>query len=68
MKKLSILIVGIGLISCSQNKNVKENPNNIPHDLEIVTLEGCQYYHASYSNGVILEHKGNCNNPIHKNK
>lgn len=68
MKKSIILLFSISIISCSQNKSVKENSNNIPHDLETVTLEGCQYYTASYSNGMIFEHKGNCNSIIHKLK
>ena len=34
--------------------------------LEIVTIEGCEYFKCYAPHSNIITHKGNCSNPIHK--
>ncbi len=36
--------------------------------LRDVEIEGCEYFFCEKTNGIILTHKGNCSNPIHKIK
>ena len=35
-------------------------------DLEVIELEGCEYYFTEYGKSAIMCHKGNCSNPMHK--
>lgn len=57
------------LASCTQ-RNVKANPTkynvaDMDAPLEVLTIEGCQYFYKKWANATVLCHKGNCNNPIH---
>ena len=33
--------------------------------LEVVTIEGCEYFLCTNTYGDVIIHKGNCKNPIH---
>lgn len=34
--------------------------------LEICVIDGCEYFKCEVHGGVVVSHKGNCSNPIHK--
>jgi hypothetical protein len=34
--------------------------------LEICVIDGCEYFKCQVHGGVVVSHKGNCSNPIHK--
>jgi hypothetical protein len=76
MKKI-LLILAVAITSCTipkiKDKNVAKHITSKPldysvdgvFDLQVVTIESCEYFtyktHGFYS----IEHKGNCKNPIH---
>ena len=71
MKKILISILLIGFISSCTERNVKTSQSKIVvqsgnDPLEIVIIEGCEYFKNPNSYGYFtLTHKGNCKNPIH---
>jgi hypothetical protein len=70
MKKLVILWV-LALFGCNESNVEKEKTGiyiNTGNQLEIVLIDGCQYFYGSFGHAVVLTHKGNCNNIIHKLK
>jgi hypothetical protein len=69
MKKVSLaknlfLTLLVAFIFCGCERNVKQN--SIPHplgfdvDVEIVTLDGCEYIKVNNGNASWGSHKGNC--------
>lgn len=41
------------------------SPEKRMHPLQIIELNGCQYFYGPWGNATVLTHKGDCNNPIH---
>ena len=69
MKKLSIAIMLLTLASCEE-PNVETSKTNhligtFGHELDVVKIEGCEYFFADYDRSALFTHKGNCTNPIH---
>lgn len=65
MKKLLFIIL-LFLIGCRETVNPNLGKATVTYsqgtyELPIHIIDGCQYISAHS----ILEHKGNCNNPIH---
>ena len=69
MRKILIAVILIGLVSCTQSTVEKRQTNIVINNghskLNIVEIEGCEYFFSNYDRGAIFEHKGNCKNPIH---
>jgi hypothetical protein len=68
MKKIllsvSVLMV---LASCDGKKNDSTYKlGDTGTTLQLIKMEGCEYFFAPYYKGAIMCHKGNCSNPIHK--
>ena len=57
-KAFFILLVMCSLFSCNDGKG------RISADVQII--DGCEYVVSRNSYGNVVSHKGNCNNPIHK--
>ena len=74
MRKLLLITSAMIVLSSCNESNVKTEYTNYKigpygYDLEVINLEGCEYYYTAYNRGAIMCHKGNCINPIHyKNK
>ena len=69
-KILTLLALCICMMGCGdQSGNVEVNPTDYVmdtyHPLQIVELNGCQYFYGPWGNATVLTHKGDCNNPIH---
>ena len=70
--RMAIVFMAILLTNCtghvevststSKPKNKPKEPTNYYVDIDEFTIDGCQYL-LGYRWGA---HKGNCNNPIHK--
>lgn len=59
-KLITIAIILIGLVSCSNNIKKKSTDFTLDYqNLEIVTIDSCEYI---YWSGKYLTHKGNCKN------
>lgn len=59
-----------GMISCTDESNVKKEITtyqigNELIKLEIVSIDSCEYFYGPWGNATVLTHKGNCKNPIH---
>ena len=58
------------LASCEEPnvkpKNTGYVIDRIGTELEVIKIEGCEYFLVYYSKSKSLCHKGNCKNPIHK--
>lgn len=78
MKKIIASIFFLSLISCNpekgenhttvnRNELVKSSPY-YDQQYRTYTLEGCEYIVVSIGNQQWGSHKGNCKNPIHKDK
>jgi hypothetical protein len=57
-KAFFILLVMCCLFSCNDGKG------KISTDVQVI--DGCEYIVSRNSYGNVVSHKGNCNNPIHK--
>jgi hypothetical protein len=57
-KAFFILLVMCCLFSCNNGKG------KISTDVQVI--DGCEYIVSRNSYGNVVSHKGNCNNPIHK--
>jgi len=57
-KAFFILLVMCCLFSCNNGKGKKS--------IDVQIIDGCEYIVSRNSYGNIVSHKGNCNNPIHK--
>ncbi len=70
MKKIYSIILLITLVSCGeanvQSKNTGMTLDASMGSIELVVLDGCEYYFYSSNKRMCLTHKGNCNNPVHK--
>jgi hypothetical protein len=77
MRKLLVIIMMLGVASCTnedqQQGNVNRtkiyysNANSITREFyaQEITIDGCQYLYISKSNGIVLTHKGYCSNTMH---
>jgi len=72
MKRILIIpIVLIGLASCIDKPNVdskttQHKVGTFGEEVDVVTIEGCEYFLMQYDRSMSMCHKGNCSNPIHK--
>lgn len=76
MKKLLVIIMMLGVASCvgeDEHNNVNHtkiyhaNANSVTNSFyaQEIIIDYCKYLYISKSNGVVLIHKGNCDNPVH---
>ena len=72
MKKLFIAVMLLTLASCHESNvettNSGHRVGTFGHTLDVVKIEGCEYFFADYDRSALFTHKGNCTNPIHKLK
>jgi hypothetical protein len=75
MKKLLLATLLIGIMGGCTEPTVKtkmtpyaigKGHSNEAEYLEIIVIEGCEYFKCFSPHSVIITHKGNCSNPIHK--
>lgn len=71
-KILLSAIMLIGLASCIDKPNVETQTTHhkvgqFGQEVDVVTIEGCEYFIMQHGRSTNMCHKGNCNNPIHKN-
>jgi hypothetical protein len=75
MKKLILFTLAVGMIAGCTEPTVKTKKTNhtVPmvggeasRPLEICVIEGCEYFTCEVRGGVVVSHKGNCKNLIHK--
>jgi hypothetical protein len=75
VKKLLLATLFIGMISGCTEPTVKSTKTNytVPtagggssNPLETCVIDGCEYFTCEVRGGVVVSHKGNCSNPIHK--
>jgi hypothetical protein len=71
MKRVILALALIGLVSCKETgkPEAKKETAHLTIDgrtVDIVTIDNCQYLWVYRYKGAALAHKGNCNNPIHK--
>lgn len=72
MKTFILLVCTIMLIGCGKpNVDIKRTDIIVRkgvNPLNIIEIDGCQYFYGDWGNATVLTHKGNCNNPIHTYK
>jgi len=62
-----LLITLLMLMGCETNVPTKHNGATINGEIIRETkIDSCEYLYTIVHGGVTLTHKGNCNNPIHK--
>ena len=75
MKKIILFALAVGMIAGCTEPTVKSKTTNytVPmigggssNPLEICVIDGCEYFKCEVRGGVVVTHKGNCKNPIHK--
>lgn len=74
MKKIILFTLAVGMIAGCTEPTVKSKTtnytipsrNDVSRPLEICVIEGCEYFTCEVRGGVVVSHKGNCKNPIHK--
>jgi hypothetical protein len=76
MKKIILLALLVGtLSSCETNTKTEKEimiegqnsaANFFKPRMVTIEIEGCQSLFTTYGHAVILTHKGNCKNPIHR--
>ena len=75
MKTLLLATLLIGMMGGCTEPTVKtkmtpyaigKGHSNESEYLEIIVIEGCEYFKCFSPHSVIITHKGNCSNPIHK--
>jgi len=77
MKKVLLLVSLITIVSCNSNKDKVDfkttktlgtyGTTQYGREVQEITIDGCQYIgFFDGSNADWGTHKGNCNNPIHK--
>lgn len=71
MRKLLLtLVIGLTIGSCEEPNVERKDTGYVytqgGHSLEEMTIEGCQYVGDFIGDNSWGTHKGNCNNPIHK--
>lgn len=68
MKKFSLILALSAIMFGCSKPSPTPNQNNIYEDnnhyLKVLVIDSCEYL---YSGGInaLIEHKGNCKNPIH---
>jgi hypothetical protein len=71
MKKLLLTVMVLMILaSCIDSPNVKTQTTNhkvgqFGQEVDVVTIEGCEYFIMQYDRSMSMCHKGNCTNPIH---
>jgi hypothetical protein len=75
MKKIILAILLIGMMGgCTEptvqtkqtNYTVPMSGGQASNPLEICVIDGCEYFTCKVRGGVVVSHKGNCKNLIHK--
>ena len=75
MKKLLLATLLIGMMCGCEEPTIQSKRTNytVPtvgggssNPLEICVIDGCEYFNCEVRGGVVVSHKGNCKNPIHK--
>lgn len=75
MKKIILFTLAVGMIAGCTEPTVKSKTTNytVPmvggeasRPLKICVIEGCEYFTCEVRGGVVVSHKGNCKNLIHK--
>ena len=73
MKKLILATLLIGMMGGCTPATVKTESKNytIPtvdgaKPISTCKIDGCEYFTCETRGGVVITHKGNCSNPIHK--
>lgn len=75
MKKLLIATLLIGMMGSCTEPTVQSKTTNytVPitgggasNPFKICVIDGCEYFTCEVHGGVVISHKGNCSNPIHK--
>ena len=63
---ISILIVFLVLTGCDKvNVEIKPTEYVVASNLtalQLVTIDGCEYFYGAWGNETVLTHKGNCIN------
>ena len=73
MKKILLSAMVLMVLASCDEPNIKLKPTKYKvgvvqgKDLVEIKLEGCEYFFYD-TNDLLLCHKGNCSNPIHKTK
>lgn len=60
MKLIIAIITIILAVSCDNNQESQSHIRDITEDVEIVTIDSCEYVRYQYYKGCGLAHKGNC--------
>jgi hypothetical protein len=72
MKKLLLSAIALMVLaSCINKPNVdtkttQHKVGSFGEEVDVVTIEGCEYFVIQYDRSMSMCHKGNCRNPIHK--
>jgi len=67
MKTYLLLLIPFLLMGCETNVPTKHSGITIDGDsIQETVIDSCQYLFDRVNGGIALTHKGNCNNPIHK--
>ncbi len=76
MRFLLLLLLFLSISSCQDSYQEEDrlsveldtNSRFSNKNYQVFTLEGCEYIVVDYGSAKWGSHKGNCKNPIHKNK
>lgn len=75
MKKIILFTLAVGMIAGCTEPTVKSKTTSytVPMvggeasaPLKTCVIEGCEYFTCEVRGGVVVSHKGNCKNLIHK--
>lgn len=71
MKKLSLILLIACVVGCKGNtsqviQTTYTDTEVNGYTIRIFKYEGCEYILMGNGNAQAISHKGNCNNPIHK--
>ncbi len=72
MKKILLSAIALMVLaSCINKPNVdtkttQHRVGSFGEEVDVVTIEGCEYFVMQYDRSMSMCHKGNCSNPIHK--
>jgi hypothetical protein len=74
MKKLLLTATMLMVLASCEGPNVEPKSTtyrigiSFGREIEVYELEGCEYFYLQYDRSASLTHKGNCKNPIHRQK
>ena len=71
MKSIIVFVFfTFGLFGCGKSSldSAENKDYNYKEQYQIITIDSCEYIEKDSYNGIVLTHKGNCKNPIHKIK